>query len=82
MSEEKAQRRRGDTSSRTGKGGVTERVTIAALTAIVTGAWIAVLFVPVSTQIQVGVQAAMMLVLGRYFGLSIVKKGNNGGDNA
>lgn len=51
------------------------------LAAIVAGVWIAVLFLPVSSHIQVGVQAAMMLVLGRFMGVSITKKGNGGSDD-
>jgi uncharacterized protein (DUF697 family) len=49
------------------------------LTAVVSFAWVAVLFLPVSAQVQIGVQAAMMLVLGAIFGISIVRKKSNGG---
>lgn len=54
------------------------------LVLVVSFAWIAVLFLPVSSQAQIGVQAAMMLVLGAIFGVQIVKRsgGNsNGGGN-
>ena len=37
------------------------------LTLTVSGAWVAVLFIPVDTTVQVGVQGAMTLVLGWYF---------------
>jgi hypothetical protein len=43
----------------------------AMLTIVVCIAWLMVLFLPVSAQVQVGVQAAMMVVLGSYFGLQI-----------
>lgn len=51
------------------------------LSLVVSFAWIAVLFLPVSTQVQVGVQAAMMLVLGAVFGIQIIKKQNGGTKN-
>ena len=44
------------------------------LTGVVSFAWIAVIFLPVPTQVQVGVQAAMMLVLGAIFGTRLLKK--------
>lgn len=43
------------------------------LVAVVSFAWIAVLFLPVPAQVQIGVQAAMMLVLGAIFGVQIVR---------
>ena len=59
-----------------------ERVIQMGLTGVVAGVWVAVLWLPVSNQVQVGVQAAMMIVLGRYFGISIMKRGNgNGGSH-
>lgn len=46
----------------------------ALLVVVVCFAWLAVLFLPVSTQVQVGVQAAMMTVLGAFFGVKIFRK--------
>jgi uncharacterized protein (DUF697 family) len=46
------------------------------LVAVVSFAWIAVLFLPVAPQVQIGVQAAMMLVLGAIFGVQIVRGRN------
>lgn len=43
------------------------------LVTVVSFAWIAVLFLPVAPQVQIGVQAAMMLVLGAIFGVQIVR---------
>ena len=51
------------------------------LVAVVSFAWVAVLFLPVPAQVQIGVQAAMMLVLGAIFGVSIVRR-KSGGDQA
>lgn len=50
------------------------------LSGVVSFAWIAVIFLPVPTQVQVGVQGAMMLVLGAIFGTKLLKKpdGQNG----
>jgi uncharacterized protein (DUF697 family) len=48
------------------------------LVLVVSFAWIAVLFLPVPAQVQVGVQAAMMLVLGAIFGVQIVRGRNSG----
>lgn len=44
------------------------------LAIVVAFAWISVIFLPTSTQIQVGVQGAMMLVLGSVFGVRIVRR--------
>ena len=46
------------------------------LVVVVSFAWIAVLFLPVAPQVQIGVQAAMMLVLGAIFGVQIVRGRN------
>lgn len=46
------------------------------LVVVVCFAWIAVLFLPVTAQVQIGVQAAMMLVLGAIFGVQIVRVRN------
>jgi hypothetical protein len=43
------------------------------LVVVVCFAWIAVLFLPVPTDVRVGVQAAMMVVLGAYFGVQIIR---------
>lgn len=47
------------------------------LVGVVSFAWLVVLFRPAPAQVQIGVQAAMMLVLGAYFGIQIVR-GRNG----
>ena len=55
------------------------------LVIVVSTVWMAVLLVPLFTKVnvqgqtQVGVHAAMMLILGAYFGISIVRKNDGGG---
>jgi hypothetical protein len=48
------------------------------LVVVVCFAWIAVLFLPVPTDVRIGVQTAMMLVLGAYFGVQIVRSRSGG----
>lgn len=58
------------------------------LAVVVSIGWLGVVLIPATTrfqidpQIQVGVQAAMMLILGAIFGVSIIKRSDrtNGND--
>jgi hypothetical protein len=52
------------------------------MSGVVSFAWIAVIFLPVPTQVQVGVQGAMMLVLGAIFGTKLLKKPDGQNDDS
>jgi hypothetical protein len=67
--------------TQSGGGGPSLSTVQLLLTAVVSAAWLMVLFLPVNARVQIGVQAAMMLVLGAYFGVSAFKKKSNGGQD-
>jgi hypothetical protein len=51
---------------------------VSLLVVVVSVAWIAILFLPVAVTVQTGVQAAMMVVLGAFFGGKLFGKDKNG----